>query len=57
MLKTLITEGLTEAEARDRALVQATHDYDQVEFVGITRASGRMWAVEVRFRPEVVMRP
>lgn len=56
MQKTLIAEGLTEAEARDRALALASRDYDQVEFVGITRHSGRLWAVEVRVWPEGVVR-
>lgn len=55
MQRTLIAEGLTEAEARDLALALACRVYDHVEFVGITRDTGRRWAVEVRVWPEVVL--
>jgi hypothetical protein len=50
-----MVEASTESEARDAALAIAARDYQRVEFVGISRAGGAMWAVQVNVWPEVLL--
>ncbi|MBV9487275.1 MAG: hypothetical protein JO246_14605 [Frankiaceae bacterium] len=55
MEKTLLVEGLTEADARQRALAMASRDYDEVHFHSINREHGSGWAVHISVFPEVLL--